>query len=598
MRDKQRSVWNYIKGYKLNSILFKNLIYIIVFVILPMLLVVSLNYHNFNKEVNNHMMDMNRELLQKSAVVVDNIITDAMSKQKAIANDKQILSAVLSKKTDMTHDEDIKAAIAGLRENTISNSFIKEVYLYSSINRKVLTNKMVIDMDKVDYKDKWYHIYKNVSMDVPYILVNHGNSIYICEQLTDPEVGNIGIIVLEIDFKNIRDVLENSEINQKGLFFLMDYSGRAIYCSNPEWFAQEKAQQYNDEQLLFSGNENTLANDRYVNNKVISVVESGHQSWYYMLISDAPVYEEETQAIRSFLVTSVAVAICTSVLASLIITFVTYKPIRKILDIIEKPHLHWNIDHNREKNELLYVASNILNSRNEREELSQELNERIKMLRHAQFRSLQFQIDPHFLYNTLESIKWCAVESMGIGNKVSKMISKMAQFYRAGLENNDVIISVRQELEYLKMYAEVLSIRFGDSLMFQWNVDESLLECKIIKMCMQPLVENAINHGLRPKSYNGKVMIDIYHDESKLYVAVRNDGEGMSARVIDQMNENLKSGVGFEENKVGLKNVNERIKLIYGAEYGVHLECDWRQEENRDDKIVDMRVIMEFPYRA
>ena len=595
MRNSRKSIWNYVREYKFNGLFFKNFAYIIGVVILPMLLVVSMNYRNFNLEVNNHMMDMNQELLQKSAAVVDNIVEDLLENAEKVSQTENIVQSLVSRLTKEQHEESMTLAMTALRENTVSNSFLSAAKLYLDKQQVLVTNETYLSIDRDVFGEKWYSVYKNVRMDKPYILANDRQGIFVCKQLYNPTLGRVGILALEVDFQKIRDVLETSKVNQKGRFFLIDYSGEVLYCSDPKWFLAEPSYRQSDEELIDRTFDDASAS-KYLSDKVLSVEESAHQSWCYMLISEAPVFEEETRATRNFLLSSIVVAICTGILASVIITVVTYRPVRKILDVLKKPQPHWSDTYDRESSELLYVTSNIMNTLNKKEELSQELNERLKMLREAQFRSLQFQIDPHFLYNTLENIKWCAVEELGLGNKVSKMISKMARFYRVGLENNDVIVTIRQEIEFLKLYAEIISIRFGDSITFRWNVDESLLESNIIKMCMQPLVENAINHGLRPKAYCGNIFIDVFHDEHTIYVAVRNDGEAMNKQSVAQMNEKLRSGIGFKENAVGLKNVNERIKLVYGEKYGVQMECDLQQEENSEENVVDMRVIMTFPY--
>ena len=327
---------------------------------------------------------------------------------------------------------------------------------------------------------------------------------------------------------------------------------------------------------------------------VISMAGSAHKSWRYALVTDVPTYEEEAKTIRVFLVSSIVLGIFASIIAAYIITFITYRPVKKILGVILEPSLHWNDEATKESNELLYITSNILNTLNAKEQMSLELEKRVRALRQSQFRALQFQIDPHFLYNTLETIKWSSVEALGLGNKVSKMLTRMAVFYRAALENDDMIIPLKKELEFLKLYIDIVGIRFGENITFQWEIDESLLDCNVIKMCLQPLVENAINHGLRPRSYRGNIIIRAYREEERMFIEVRNDGEGMSESTVRSLNQKFRTGVGFEENKVGLRNVNERVKLIYGKEYGVYLDCI-REQKEPDAVESNMRVIIIFP---
>ena len=333
--------------------------------------------------------------------------------------------------------------------------------------------------------------------------------------------------------------------------------------------------------------------------RIVSVMKSQHKSWQYAYVTELRNYKEEMGAVSGFLLTSVLVGLFSSLIVAYLITILTYRPMRKIMNVINNPRLHWNErEATKESNELLYITSSILADRGEPEadeKTSEELEERIRSLRQAQFRALQFQIDPHFLYNTLETIKWSAVEEMGLGNKVSKMLTKVARLYRLGLENDDVIVTLKEELEFLKLYIEIVRIRFGDSIGFHWDIDSELYSCNIIKMCLQPIVENAIQHSLRPRNYLGNITISAKYQDECLRICVENDGETMTDKELDTLNKTLKTGSGFEESKVGLRNVNERIKLVYGKEYGVSVNRFDREEDQ--EKRQSTQVMLTFPCR-
>jgi len=339
------------------------------------------------------------------------------------------------------------------------------------------------------------------------------------------------------------------------------------------------------------------------NERIVSVTDSLHKSWKYALVTETPDYKEETGILSDFLLSSALIGAFASLIAAYIITYLTYRPIRKIMDVIKNPQLHWSErEATKGSNEMLYITSHILANRSSNKETAEELEERVRALRQAQFRALQFQIDPHFLYNTLETIKWNAVEEMGLGNKTSKMLTKVARLYRLGLENDDVIVTLKEELDFLKLYIEIVRIRFGESIQFHWNIDESLYECSVIKMCLQPIVENAIQHGLRPKNYQGNITVSAKYEKERLCVCVANDGQYISSASLKELNEKLKTGAGFEESKVGLRNVNERIKLIYGKKYGVSVSgfepnVESPAGEDQKEQSEGVRVTLTFPCR-
>ncbi len=597
----RKTIWPYIKGYKFNSLLIKNFIYVLLLVAVPLLLVLNLNYTRFNSMTNEQVMSMNEELLHKSAVVTDNVMISVIDTLNRASRLNSVAEIVQLEADDPAYDRKTDKVISTVRQRILTDKFITSAYIYSDVNRMMIDGNGAVSMDSVKDRPKWYEIHKQFPMEAPSILVNNANSIYVCcpiyvyeeTNLEDIFTGTerrVGVFVADVELQAIRDLLESQDAAQQGVFFITDNNGQTIYCNEQGYFSWNDAASHkyqNDIAGVEAGQTKLITEG---GSRVISVVESAHKSWQYALVSEMPEFEEKTDVVSRFLLSSVLVGVITSIVVAYIITLLTYEPMRKIMDVIKNPQLHWSEkEASKQSNELLYITSNILADRNENREITAELEERIQLLRQAQFRALQFQIDPHFLNNTLETIKWTAVEDMGLGNRVSKMLTKVAGLYRLGLENDDVIVSVKEELDFLKLYVEIVQIRFGDTISFHWDIDETLYDCGIIKMCIQPIVENAIHHGLRPNGYKGNITISVYRDDETLCVCVKNDVQDVNPDEINKLNETLKTGTGHEENKVGLRNVNERIKLIYGKKYGVSIR---HSEED-----ADVRVVLTFPCR-
>ena len=599
MRERQKTAWPYVKGYKFNSLLLKNFSYVFVLVTLPLLLVLAINYNNFRDVVNNRVMDMNEELLLKNAVVTDNIFVSLLDTADRMAQLNEVVEVVQSKDTDAAYYNSVDEVIKLVKANTMSNNLITSSYIYSDVNEMLIDSNTALHIGQISPKAKWYDIHKKEPMVFPYIMVNHAESIFVCQPIWSGKGQRSGLLVLDVEFQQIRQLLEAQELDRQGIFFVMDISGQTIYCNEQAYYKwdEDTTNEYRDDIAQVGVGETCLFAEH--GQRIVSVMKSQHKSWQYAFVTELPDYKEEMGAISGFLITSVLVGLFSSLIVAYLITILTYRPIRKIMNVINNPQLHWNEkEATKQSNELLYITSNILADRGEAEadeEVSEELEERIRALRQAQFRALQFQIDPHFLYNTLETIKWSAVEEMGLGNKVSKMLTKVARLYRLGLENDDVIVTLKEELEFLKLYIEIVRIRFGDSIRFHWSIDENLQNCNIIKMCLQPIVENAIQHGLRPKNYLGNITISASYRDGCLCICVDNDGEDMSKREMDTLNQTLKTGSGFEESKVGLRNVNERIKLVYGKEYGVSVKRD--RAETDPEEQANVRVELTFPCR-
>lgn len=594
--DGQKTAWPYINGYKFNRLFLKNFVFVFVLVTLPLLLVLSLNYNKFRNVVSNRIMDMNEELLQKNAVVTDNTMKSLLDTLDKMSQQETVVEVVQNSETDAAYFKSVTDVVKLIETHAMSNSLVTSTYIYSDVNDMLIDSNGAQHIDQVWDKGKWYDLYKQEPMFYPYILVNQSDSIFLCQPIWSTKGQRAGLLVLDVELQKLRDLLEDQEASQQGIFFITDISGQTIYCNEQDYTKWDptRCREYESDVAGVAIGQTLIVEEH--DNRIVSVMESVHKSWRYAFVTQMPDYKEENNVVRGFLLSGVIVGVVSSFIVAYLITILTYRPIRKIINVIQNPQLHWNeAEASKQSNELLYITSNILADRNEGEEVSEDLEERIRALRQAQFRALQFQIDPHFLYNTLETIKWNAVEEMGLGNKTSKMLTKVARLYRMGLENDDVIIPLKEELEFLKLYIEIVGIRFGDSITFHWDVDENLYDCSVIKMCLQPIVENAIQHGLRPKNYRGNITISAYLNEECLHVSVEDDGQNLNEKQLEDLNQKLKTGAGFEESKVGLRNVNERIKLIYGKNYGVSINSIGSEETSLSD--ANVRVVLTFPCR-
>ena len=181
---------------------------------------------------------------------------------------------------------------------------------------------------------------------------------------------------------------------------------------------------------------------------------------------------------------------------------------------------------------------------------------------------LQEQINPHFLYNALSSI---SVLAMGNGDKVaSRAILYLSDFYRITLSKGKQDIPIREELNLLESYLKIQRMRFDDSIEVEYELDESLLDVHVVKLTLQPIVENAIHHGRDDDSEVFHILIRLFEEQEKTVFEVIDDGCGMDPEKLMQ----LQNSMNHSEGGYGLRNVNIRIKLQYGSQYGVYIESE------------------------
>ena len=197
--------------------------------------------------------------------------------------------------------------------------------------------------------------------------------------------------------------------------------------------------------------------------------------------------------------------------------------------------------------------------------------------RKAELKALQAQINPHFLYNTLNAITW-QVADQGL-EEVSLMASSLGKFFRLSLSKGEEIISLADEVEHVRAYLNIQGIRYRDKLRYELDISQELLSVRVLKLILQPLVENSIYHGIKEKKGGGTIRIlakrAFRGEEIVMQLEVWDDGVGIEAESLLRMNEDLRAGGRSQKEGYGIYNVNERLMLYYGEMYGLSYESVW-----------------------
>lgn len=198
-------------------------------------------------------------------------------------------------------------------------------------------------------------------------------------------------------------------------------------------------------------------------------------------------------------------------------------------------------------------------------------------LRAAELRLLQEQINPHFLYNTLDNIIWLA--ESGESEQVVNMVSALSDFFRTTLSKGKDFISVSDERAHIQSYLQIQQFRYRDILEYEIDIDENIMQCEILKLTLQPLVENALYHGIKNKRGGGRIKVTGRADNDMIVFCVSDNGIGMTSERLEQVQmiidgklENNKEKGGF-----GLFNVNQRLVLNYGSAYNIKIESEYEK---------------------
>ena len=204
-------------------------------------------------------------------------------------------------------------------------------------------------------------------------------------------------------------------------------------------------------------------------------------------------------------------------------------------------------------------------------ELFGELEKREKDVKRSEFAALQAQINPHFLYNTLDTINCLALQENV--PEISELVAALAAFYRISLSRGQDTIPICDEVRHAQMYLRIQGSRFENQICERWDISPAIEDCLIIKIVLQPIIENALIHGIFERDDScGHIFVRGWRDDQDIYITVTDDGVGMPPDVIAENFENNTDEISHTKGGYGIRNINDRLKIAYGPEYGLSCE--------------------------
>ena len=223
--------------------------------------------------------------------------------------------------------------------------------------------------------------------------------------------------------------------------------------------------------------------------------------------------------------------------------------------------------------ELQILTNNFEHMAQKVERLIEDVKVEQQNLRKKELQLLQEQINPHFLYNTLDTIMWLAIDHQD--DKVVEMVAALSGFFRTSLSHGEDKITIREELEHVENYLKIQQLRYGDIMEYSIDVPDEIKKNDIVMITLQPLVENALYHGLKKQREKGMIKISSVDDENNIFLIVEDNGVGMQPEQVVQINKEMYEDIWVNRTTgFGIANVNRRIKLYYGEEYGLILESE------------------------
>lgn len=459
-------------------------------------------------------------------------------------------------------------------------------YLYEKVQDKLETFALFCnEVDSVQILSDQGKLYKYVKagykkpIDVSeyareedrYWLVDHNRILYVGRLYAYPSVDFLGYMALEIRKSSLHTIIADIDLSEDGKVFLVNEDGDIVVSKDGSQVGEPLDMAYME---CFNGEE-AFYEDISIDGVPYSVYISKPTSnkWHILLALPRADYMRDISNLRNIVIAITAVIIFFAVFAFLLISKSTTRSIQTLVCSMEdfgqgNFDANCQIDSEDEIGRLGLAFNKMVK---DMKELVNSAYEQELMQQKAQMKSLQMQINPHFLYNTLDTINWMA--RIRHVDEVGDMAAALGNMMRYSLAKNSVA-SIREEIKNLKDYLFIQNYRYGDKITVSFEIDEPLMEISIPKLLIQPILENAIIHGIEEKLDKGHILISAWTEEEELYICVSDDGVGMTEGAIRQLLQEGEKSAAKGHTSIGLINVNKRIQLIYGQQYGLSVQSE------------------------
>ena len=377
-----------------------------------------------------------------------------------------------------------------------------------------------------------------------------------------------GLFFVDLNYSAISDLCNNNSIEEKGYIFVLDAEGNIVY--HPKQQLMYGGLKTENIDAIMECREDSLIIDEGGDSKLYTMSKSKRTGWTVVGAAyTSELLKNNEQAQMWYLLVASILLLAVIGISSIISREIT-KPIRSLRDSMRKVQ-NGQFDTHVEvitENEIGSLGRSFNLMTSEIQALMEQNVYEQKQKRKSELKALQAQINPHFLYNTLDSIIW--MSEAGENDEVVEMTSALARLLRQSISNDKEEVELEKEIEYVKNYLTIQKMRYKDKLEFFIYVDPRVAHVPIIKLVLQPLVENAIYHGIKYKETKGNLKIYARPVDGRVEIVVADDGIGMDEDVMEHIfDEHRKEQ---KRNGVGVPNVQKRLKLQYGSEYGIRYE--------------------------
>lgn len=556
-----------IKKYHFNSTFFQYFKKILLYFSIPCIFLCGIIYFTYVRYYNSITENSVTTSFEKVKNTTTNIFSEVYKRKVMFGTDNTILSCLLLNENDWYTPKNAEYTqyVNKLINSTILTSdYISSVYLYCPKYNYVYSSYSSNPIESF-YNTSWYEYYKKNNTAAFTYSYSDKFTNDECISVVFPIERNtelLGILVFNINKSVFSQMLSlNSDSETAYLFF--------------------------EDELIFSS-KNAAAAERGEHIPGFSIQKTKNSIICSESLDDYNLFLRIDTGIsdliytKNFTLIILLILIITALVIPFVISFFVsmnvYTSIASI--VIKLQNVYGSTDTEHTKNEIEYINNNIIKLIAHSKNVEQDLAENINKLKHAQIVSLQTQLNPHFLYNTLNSVTLLAA-----GKNISEidvLIRNLSDLLTYSLDTQNTVVTIRQEMMYTTYYINIEEIKYQTKYNIKWNISDEQYDIKILKFIFQPIIENTLRHGFKHKSSDSLTLtVSSEISGGSIRFTFYDTGCGIKKPELLKIRENLKASAFPETKNIGIYNVNLRIKLIFGDEYGIEIDS----EENKFTRV-------------
>ncbi|TBL75237.1 cache domain-containing sensor histidine kinase [Paenibacillus thalictri] len=571
--------------------LLKNFAWLVAFIMVPVLLLSYGYVAYWGNYIQQQEIEKDTKFLSQTGITLDTILNDITQAISLLEFDQNLSDAI----EEMVDTEgNISPSkfiyLNSVWDNTfrtlIAKPYVRSAYFYHEQNKRfIFTTDGIRNL--ADFPDmSWLASYNQASEDKNYwaevrsIPTNDSSgaqfeALSLFRKVPIFSTKGKGVFIINLETKYFDSLLANlPNIGEKNVFIL-DGASQVLYSNN----GSRLANYLTDNDIKSFTNTGHLVKRLDTLDYLVSYTKSKHYDWTYISIIPVQSLLTQLQWMKKLTAAFVAGTCVLITVLAFVYSKRNFRPVQTMVELIKHHEAGKDILHYKpgKNDEYAFVTYHIVRNFIEKNEMRQTLAEQKLLQKETELYALQSQINPHFLYNVLETINWEAIDRLGRKNTISELLLQLSGNLRYITRDHNGLVTFEEDVQHLKMYLHMQQLIHQQRFAIVYDIDESALICHTIKLLIQPIVENSIMHGLADLAAHDPkptVKITLRRADSHLLVKVADNGCGIGHSQLAALRERIQAAHppqldGRTASGLGLQNVNQRIKLKFGGEFGL-----------------------------